>query len=53
MKHRHLGVKLVFTSQNPKSILNIIRNNIDVFVVYKFANVKMVLEKLLEEVSNL
>jgi hypothetical protein len=53
IKHRHLGVNLVFTSQNPKSIPNIIRNNIDVYVLYKFANVKMVLEKLYEEVSNL
>jgi hypothetical protein len=46
IKHRHLGVNLVFTSQNPKSIPNIIRNNIDLYVLYKFANVKMVLEKL-------
>lgn len=53
IKHRHLGLNLVFTSQNPKSIPNIIRNNIDVFVLYKFANVKMVLEKIQEEVSNL
>ena len=34
IKHRHLGVNLVFTSQNPKSIPNIIRNNIDVYVLY-------------------
>ncbi len=53
IQHRHLGVNLVFTSQNPKSIPNIIRNNIDVYVLYKFAKVKMVLEKLYEEVSNL
>ncbi len=53
IKHRHLGVNLVFTSQNPKSIPNIIRNNIDLYVLYKFANVKMVLEKLYEEVNNL
>ena len=53
IKHRHLGVNLVFTSQNPRSIPNIIRNNIDIYVLYKFANVKMVLEKIYEEVSNL
>ena len=53
IKHRHLGVNLVFTSQNPKSIPNIIRNNIDVYVLYKFANIKMVLEKIYQEVSNL
>ena len=27
IKHRHLGINLVFTSQNPRSIPNIIRNN--------------------------
>jgi hypothetical protein len=53
IKHRHLGVNLVFTSQKPKSIPNIIRNYIDVYVLYKFSNVKMVLDKLYEEVSNL
>ena len=52
IKHRHLGINLVFTSQNPRSIPNIIRNNIDVYVLYKFANVKMVLEKIYQEVSN-
>jgi hypothetical protein len=40
IKHRHLGINLVFTSQNPKSIPNIIRNNIDVYVLYKFFKCK-------------
>ena len=40
IKHRHLGINLIFTTQNPKSIPNIIRNNIDIFVLYKFANTK-------------
>jgi hypothetical protein len=40
IKHWHLGVNLVFTSQNPRSIPNIIRNYIDVYVLYKYANVK-------------
>ena len=31
IKHRHLGVNLVFTSQNRKSIPNIIRNNINIY----------------------
>ena len=53
IKHRHLGINLVFTTQNPKSIPNIVRNNTDVFILYKFANVKMVIEKVAEEVSNL
>lgn len=53
IKHRHLGINLLFTSQNPKSIPNIIRNNIDIFVLYKFANIKMIFEKVYEEVSNI
>ena len=52
IKHRHLGINIIFTSQNPKSIANIIRSNCDVFCLYKFANIKMVLEKLYEEVSS-
>ena len=47
-----MGINLVFTSQNPRSIPNIIGNNIDVYVLYKFANVKMVLEKIYQEVCN-
>jgi hypothetical protein len=42
----------VFTSQNPKSIPNIIKNNIDVYVLYKFTNVKIVIENIYEEVSS-
>ncbi len=52
IKHRHLGINTIFTSQNPKSIPNIIRNNVDIFCLYKFANTKMVLEKLCDEVSS-
>jgi hypothetical protein len=53
IKHRHLGINLIYTSQNPKSIPNIIRNNIDLYVLYRFANKTMVLDKLYEEVSSL
>ena len=50
IKHRHLGINLIFTTQNPKSKPNIIRNNIDLWFLYKFANIKMVIEKVFEEV---
>lgn len=53
IKHRHFGINLIFTSQNPKSIGCIIRNNIDIYILYRFANIKMVLEKIYEEVSNI
>jgi hypothetical protein len=53
IKHRHLGINLIFTSQNPRSINNIIRNNIDIWALYKFSNIKMILEKVYDEVSNI
>ena len=43
---------MIFASQNPKSIPNIIRSNIDIFCLIKFANTKMVLEILHFEVSS-
>ncbi len=52
IKHRYLGINLIYTYQNPKSIPNIIRNDVDIFCLYKFANNKMVLEKLYDEVSS-
>jgi hypothetical protein len=45
--------EFIFTSQAPKSIPNIIRNNIDIYVLYKFACVKMVIDKIFDEVSGL
>jgi hypothetical protein len=53
IKHRHLGINLIFTTQNPRSINNIIRNNIDIWAIYKFSNIKMILEKVYDEVSNI
>ncbi len=32
---------MIYTSQNSKSIHNIIRNNVDVFCLYKFANTNL------------
>jgi hypothetical protein len=53
IKHRHLGINLIYTTQNPKSIPNIIRANIDLWVLYKFSNVNIILNKCYEEVSSL
>ena len=53
VRHRHLGINLIFTTQNPRSINNIIRNNIDIWAIYKFSNIKMILEKVFDEVSNI
>jgi hypothetical protein len=53
IKHRHLGINLIYTTQNPKSIPNIIRANIDLWVLYKFSNINIILNKCYEEVSSL
>lgn len=53
IKHRHLGINLLYTTQNPKSIPNIIRANIDLWVLYKFSNVNIILDKCYEEVSSI
>lgn len=53
IKHRHLGINLIYTTQNPKSIPNIIRANIDLWVLYKFSNVNIILDKCYEEVSSI
>ena len=53
VRHRHLGINLIFTTQNPQSINNIIRNNIDIWAIYKFSNIKMILEKVYNKVSNI
>ena len=51
IKHRHLGINLIFTSQNPRSINNIIRAA--KWAVYKFSNIKMIIEKVYDGVSNI
>lgn len=53
IKHRHLGINIIYTTQNPKSIPNIIRSNIDLFCLYKFSNVNIILDKCYEEVSSI
>ena len=53
VRHRHLGINLIFTTQNPRSINSIVRNNIDIFAIYKFSNIKMISQKVYDEVSNI
>ena len=42
---------MIFTSQNPKIIPIILRNNIDFILLYKFADTQMVLEKLYDGIE--
>lgn len=51
LKNRHLGCNILIATQSLKSIPKPIRNNTSLFILYRFANKKIVLEDLYEEVS--
>jgi hypothetical protein len=53
IKHRHLQCNLLFTTQYIKAIPPTIRRNLDIFVIFKFANVKSVTEQIYPEISGL
>jgi hypothetical protein len=51
--HRHLQCNLLFTTQYIKAIPAILRANMDIFVIFKFASKKIILEKIYPELSGL
>lgn len=51
IKHRHLKCNLIFTTQGFKQIPPIIRNNIDIYVIFKSASHKEVLDKIFQDIS--
>ena len=51
--HRHLQCNLLFTTQYIRAINPIIRANIDIFVLFKFASSKLLVEKIYPELSGL
>lgn len=51
IKHRHLKTNLIFTTQGFKQIPAIIRNNIDIYVIFKSASYKEVLDKIYNDLS--
>ena len=51
--HRHLQANLLFTTQYLGAIPPIIRANTDIFVLFKFASKKIILEKIYPELSGL
>lgn len=52
LKSRHLGICLLIATQNLKALPKSIRTNAGLFVVFRFANKKVVANDLYEEVSN-
>ena len=53
IKHRHLQCNLIFTTQYIKAIPPMIRRNLDIFIIFKFANVKSVTEQIYPEISGI
>jgi hypothetical protein len=53
LKNRHLGINVMICTQNLKAIPKSIRTNTSLFIIFKFASKKIVVDDLYEEVSNL
>lgn len=51
IKHRHLKTNLFFTTQGIKQLPPIIRNNIDIYVIFKSASNKEILDRAYEDLS--
>jgi hypothetical protein len=51
IRHRHLQCNLLFTTQYIKAIPPVLRRNLDIFVLFKFANAKSVVEQIYPEIS--
>ena len=46
IRHRHLQCNLLFTTQYIKAIPPVLRRNMDIFVIFKFANITSVTEQI-------
>jgi hypothetical protein len=52
LKNRHLGINILICSQNLKAIPKSIRTNTSLYVIFRFASMKIICDDLYEEVSN-
>ena len=53
IKCRHHHCSMLFTTQYPKAIPPVIRSNIDIWVLFRFASKERVLEQVYPEISSL
>ncbi len=51
LKHRHYNTNVIITSQYINAIPPVIKNNIDIFCIFKYANFKDVITKFYPVVS--
>ena len=52
LKNRHLGINIMIATQNLKAIPKSIRTNTSLFVIFRYANKRVITEDLYDEVSN-
>jgi hypothetical protein len=53
LKHRHLYTNIFITTQYISAIQPIIKNNIDIFCLFKYANLNDILKKFYPSVSGI
>lgn len=51
IKHRHLKMNLIFTTQSFKQIPPVIRTNIDIYCIFKSSSYNEVLNKVFEDIN--
>lgn len=51
IKHRHLKTNLIFTTQSYRQIPPVIRNNIDIYCIFKSGSYNEILNKIFEDIS--
>lgn len=51
LKNRHLGINIMVATQNLRAIPKSIRTNTSLFVLFRFASAKIIVEDLYQEVS--
>jgi hypothetical protein len=52
LKNRHLSINIMVATQNLKAVPKSIRTNTSLFVIFRYANKKIITEDLYDEVSN-
>ncbi len=53
LNSRHIGVNIIIASQNLKAITKSIRNNVDIWVLFKCKNEKVLIYDIFPEISNI
>ena len=52
LRNRHMGINILMMTQNLKSVPKAIRSNTSLFVIFKFASKRIIVDDLYEELSN-